>query len=477
MKSRIHCPFLVKITLFVSLLLPFQSVAHAAKPLEQFNEVFNLIETMHFGGLSSEKLRDAAIKGMVEALNDPYTAYYNPQEWEDLRKSFNQTFVGIGIRFVETSKGLQIQRIYQGSSAELAGLRPGDTIIKVDGKTAAGRPSSEVRSEIIGPEGTIVQLEILPYTGSQSRTIPVTRKSFQIPSVDFTRTDENMGYIKISSFSRDTAVEVTKALNSFMANRPVSAIILDVRNNPGGFLDAVESVSKQFINNGRLLYTIDRNGTKDSMDILDGKSIDVPTLMLVNKDSASASEIFAGALQDYERAILIGTQTFGKGSVQQLIPLSTGGGLRLTIEQYLTPLGQEVHNKGIKPHLVVNHPLQQVVVALKKAGTTSLRIQLEAYQTFINGIVLEDVVQVLRENGRTYVRSTALAALMDGKVEWNGRNSQITLQGMQKSGVFGLTNGLKLKDGSSYIEINGLTREFPAVKIQATEKTVLLELN
>jgi carboxyl-terminal processing protease len=355
-------------------------------------------------------------------------------------------------------------------------MRPGDTIVGVAGRSIAGKPLEEYAEELLGPEGTEVILDIVSTAGGIPKPVTITRKPFHIPTVEYVRMSGNIGYIRIASFSTDTAELVTDALALFRNGQPINGLIVDVRGNPGGYLDSVLEVSKQFIKEGRLLYTTDRNGTKESIDITNGYSINVPVTVLTDSNSASAAEVFAGAMQDYKKAVIVGSRTFGKGSVQQLIPLETGGGLRLTIEHYLTPMGHEVNQIGIRPDRLVAHPLQQTVVAMKAVGANSFRIRLGAYETEINRAIFETVVPIVRENGRTYVQSTALAALADGTVAWDGTKRQVFLQGLQRKGIFGINNGLLLKDGASYIALDAFTRVFTNVTVQSATDSVVLEM-
>ncbi len=471
-RLRVGCLHLLIVScLWVS----FTPVTHASSQLDKFNEIFTFIEQSHISGISAEQLFEAAISGILNTLDDPYTIYYNNNDWQNLQQMLEQSFVGIGIQFVETNQGLRIKRVYPGSSAHAAGLKPGEVITGVAGQPIAGKAAGEAINLIRGPENTEVKLDILKVNGTDSYKVTLIRRSFSVPTVEHVRLDDNIGYVVITSFSTDTPQHVADALATFQKGVPLRGLIVDLRGNPGGYLQSVLDVLKSFVTSGKVMQSIDRNGLKQVYEITGGQQVGVPTVVLVDENSASASEIFAGALQDYGLAQIIGTRTYGKGSVQQLIPLQTGGGLKITVEHYLTPKGNKVNGIGISPDVQVADSLKQVAIALNKLGTSQYQVELTDYGTKINQGLFDSIVPVIREQQRTYIQALPLASLMAGKATWNSKTRLLRFQAAQYSGAFGLSNGLILRDGKSYLAIDALTKEFPTLKVRTTADSIVLE--
>jgi carboxyl-terminal processing protease len=469
--------WLFSAVLVTTLAAPVTAAAAESTPVEQLNEVFSLIEQKHFSGTAAEELKDAAIAGMLRQLNDKYTVYYNDETWTELQNAFEQTYVGIGIQFVFTAEGMRIIQVYAGSAAETAGLKAGDVIVGVAGKAIGDYTSSGLEEQLLGPENSSVKLEVKSGTSGAKTSVTILRRPFHIPTVEAARMDGDIGYIRITSFSSDTADLVERALRTFRQGTPVQSLIVDVRGNPGGYLDAAEDVTKQFIESGVLLHTVNRSGIRTPIHLKNGSSVGVPVTLLVDGHSASASEVFAGALQDYGIAKLIGTRTYGKGSVQQLISLAAGGGLRITIEHYLTPDEYTVNGVGITPERVVARPLDQTFAAVRAAGAKQLRLDLTEHDVVVNGVAFDHYVAVERVNGRVHVPSLALAAALDGTAVWDGDARSVTLKGPNGTAVFDAASGLLLKDGSSYIDTAAFEKAFKNAKVKTTSTTVSLELN
>ncbi|TLS53220.1 PDZ domain-containing protein [Paenibacillus antri] len=461
--------------LTAALTLPLPAVAVAATPAEQLNEVFGYIEDLHVSGTSGEALRDAAIRGMLDELNDPYTAYYDEAMWKSLHDAYEQVMVGIGIQYAQTDEGLRILRVYADSAAEDAGLRAGDVVVGVGGKAVKSHPLEEITNDLLGPAGTEAKLDVLDGASRKKKTVVVTRRAFHIPSVTYELMDGGVGYIRIDSFSSDTAARFGDAMWTFANEPSLAAIVVDVRGNPGGYLDAARSVSSFFIEEGPLLHTIDRNGVEVALEIEGGGKVGLPVAVLVDGNSASASEVFAGAMQDYGVGTIVGAKTFGKGSVQQLIELQGGGGLKVTIEHYLTPKMNPVNGVGITPDAAATHPLDATVTALREVGIANVRAELRSYETVVNGATFGHVINVVREGGRVYVPSQALAALSGGDAKWDGATSAVTIDGGGRTAAFAAGSGLLLKDGTGYIDVGAFAKAFPNATAKSSRSTVVLE--
>lgn len=300
-------------------------------------------------------LMRGAISGMLAALGDEHTTYMDPNEWEAANTGLQGSFEGIGA-YVDTSGAtLTITNPMQGSPAERAGLKAGDQIVGVDGEDMTGVDPSVVRSKVVGPEGTDVTLTIKREGADATFDVTLTREKITVPSVEHKILDNNIAYLKINDFGATTGDEVKAALQDMMAQTP-KGLILDLRNDGGGYLSAAVEVGSQFIKEGDvILYEKHGDGKRDTyVSQGSGLALDIPMVVLVNKGTASASEVIAGALQDYGRAKLVGVQSYGKGSVQIWTPLSDDqGGVRVTIAKWLTPKDRSIHKLGLTPDVTV----------------------------------------------------------------------------------------------------------------------------
>ncbi len=300
------------------------------------------------------KLVQGAISGMMNALGDPHTGYSTPLETTDLNKFMQGAYDGIGA-YVDTKGAyLTITKPIPGYPAEKAGLQIGDQIIAVDGQDVTGMDPDLVRmTKVMGPAGTDVQLTIRRVGVDQPLKITITRAHIVIPSVTSKMLDHKIAYIQITEFGSDTATNFHDQLSQLMAQNP-SGIILDLRDNGGGYLDAGIAVASEFIDHGVIVTEKYGDGTKTPHDATPGGlATTIPMVVLVNGNTASASEIVSGAIQDDGRGKLVGVLTYGKGTVQNWLPLSDGGLARITIARWLTPSGRTIDKLGLTPDVVV----------------------------------------------------------------------------------------------------------------------------
>lgn len=300
------------------------------------------------------KLMEGAIRGMMEALGDEHSGYMDPQEYEDATTELAGSYAGIGAYVNTEGEFLTIIRPISGSPAEAAGLQPDDIILAVDGVDMTGVVPEAVRQKVLGPADTEVTLTIR--RGEQEPfDVTITRAVIVIASVESEMLDSKIGYVKISLFGENTARDLHDQLGNIMAQDP-AALIIDLRDNTGGYLDAAITVSSEFIPSGVIMYEQFGDGTKTPYEAISGGlAIDssLPLIVLVNGYSASASEIVAGAIQDTGRGKLLGEITYGKGSVQDWVPLSNDGGVRVTIARWLTPLERSIDKVGLTPDIEV----------------------------------------------------------------------------------------------------------------------------
>ena len=304
--------------------------------------------------VDNTKLVQGAISGMMDALGDPHSGYWTPQETTDAPMAMQGAYDGIGA-FVDTrGEYLTVTKTIPGYPAETAGLQTGDQIIAVDGQDVTGTDPDLVRmTKVMGPAGTDVHLTILRTGVDQPLEFTITRAHIVIPSVTSKMMDNNIAYIQVTVFGDTTTSDFHNQLSQLMAQNP-SGIILDLRDNGGGYLESGVSVASEFIDSGVILYEQSGDGNRtDYPAVPGGLATTIPLVVLVNGNTASASEIVSGAIQDDGRGQLVGVLTYGKGSVQNWIPLSDGGTARITIAKWLTPNGRTIDKIGLTPDVVV----------------------------------------------------------------------------------------------------------------------------
>ena len=299
-------------------------------------------------------LMRGAIRGMLESLGDEHTSYMDPQEFTDANAGLEGSYEGIGA-YVDTGGDfLTVTSPIPGSPAEKAGLKPGDEIIAIDGEDMTGINPELARRKVLGPAKTVVVLTIRREGMEEPFTVEITRDKINIASVESKMLENEIAYVKLNTFGDTTSRDLKNQLGDLMDQNP-NGLILDLRYNGGGYLQSAVEVTSQFISDGVVLYEQYGDGRKDSFDALPGGlALDIPMVILINKGSASASEIVAGALQDTGRAQLVGETSYGKGSVQNWIPLEDNqGAVRVTIAKWLTPEGRTIHKLGLAPDVAV----------------------------------------------------------------------------------------------------------------------------
>lgn len=309
----------------------------------------NVIDTYFYKeDVDKDAMVDGIFKGMVESLGDPYSEYYSKEELESLYQDSFGVYYGVGAYVsLDTTTGLaKVSGIIADSPAEKADLRAEDIIYKVDDVDVTGMSLQETVSLIKGDENTTVKLTLI--RDGKEIEKEVTRRKVESPTVNFKMLDDGMAYIQITEFDTVTVDQFTEAMAMARGN-DMKGLILDLRSNPGGNLSSVVSIAKQMLPKGLIVYTEDRDGNREEYSCDGSKELDVPMVVLVNGNSASASEILAGAIKDYGIGTLVGTTTFGKGIVQRPIELSDGSAVKLTISSYYTPNGINIHGIGIKP--------------------------------------------------------------------------------------------------------------------------------
>lgn len=322
---------------------------------DKIDEVSQYMNLYYYEEYNLDDIRTSMIKGIVSGLGDPYSVYYTPEEYQSLQESTSGNYYGIGAGLTQDKDTMEVSitKIYKGTPSEEAGLLKGDIIKTVAGTEATSMELSELVKMIRGEEGTTVTIEIYRPSTEENLTFEVERKDITLPSVESKMIDGEIGYIQISEFQTTTAEQFETQLSE-LEQKGMQGLIVDVRGNPGGLLSSVTTILDRLLPEGVLVSTKDKNGYEDSISS-DANCVNYPIVVLVDENSASASEIFAGAIKDYEYGTIVGTKTFGKGIVQSIFPLSNGDAIKITTSKYYTPNGNYIHGVGIEPDVEIEY--------------------------------------------------------------------------------------------------------------------------
>lgn len=319
----------------------------------KLNAIDSVLESFYFGDVDDETAKDNIYKAYLSSYGDKYTMYYTADEYKALKESTNGKFYGIGaVCQLSGEGGVLLVDVYDNGAGYQAGLRSGDRVVNVDGRDITGMELSSAVALIKGDKGTSVTLEVI--RGTERLTFSAVRDAVEAKTVSYTLLDNNIGYLSISQFEEVTT-EQFKAAVEDLQSQGMKGLVIDIRNNPGGLLDTVVGMLKYMLPDGLIVYTEDKQGNRKEYKGQDNDEFNLPLAVIVNGNSASASEIFAGAIQDYGKGTIIGTQTYGKGIVQTVKPLTDGSAIKFTIAKYFTPKGQDIHGKGVTPDMVVEY--------------------------------------------------------------------------------------------------------------------------
>lgn len=378
--------------------------------LRTFTDVFNQARINYVEDVDDKTLLDAAIRGMLLEL-DPHSAFLPAKELGELNDAARGRYSGIGIEVRVRDDKLVINAIINDSPADLAGINPGDVITSIDDNPIAGRYLPDAMDDLLGKPGTEVKLIVLPDEGEE-RELTITRQYIVLPTLSFQLLEESYGYFKITQFHRESAIHLEEALESIRSDGiELKVLVLDLRDNPGGVLQPAVAMADGFLDEGVIVSTRGRNSTMQmEFSAQPGQWLPgTPVMLLVDRRTASASEVFAGALQDHSRAVIVGERTFGKGSVQSVLPLRNGDGIKLTTARYYTPTGKSIQAAGIEPDVVIEWAVDtdsdtdqtreadlegHLVRETKPDDTTS-----DEATSLLAGFPLEEVLNVLREAG------------------------------------------------------------------------------
>lgn len=361
-KARWTKGFVVVVTLV--LLIFTGGVQHGTTAIEDtyeklkvFTEILSLVQSNYVDEVNSKELIYGAVKGMLETL-DPHTSFMPPDAFREMQVETQGSFGGLGIEITVKDRMLTVVAPIEGTPADRAGIHAGDRVVKIEGQLTKDMTLMDAVRRLRGPKGSKVTISILREGQHEPFDVTLVREVIEVKSVRQKELGDGIYYVRIASFQERTAKDLERALEEAQKSGN-NALILDLRNDPGGLLNQAVAVSDMFLEKGQLIvYTRGRQKDQDLRFTTEHAAgfTTLPMVVLVNGGSASASEIVAGALQDWKRAVILGTKTFGKGSVQTVIPLSDGSGLRLTTAKYFTPKGRSIHGSGIVPDIVVEVP-------------------------------------------------------------------------------------------------------------------------
>ena len=325
------------------------------QPVEsKIEQLAKVIDLLYYEDVDKDDLVEGLYKGLLEGVGDPYTAYYTPEEYKELMISATSSLSGIGVVMQQNPDTMQVtvNYVYEGSPAEKAGILAGDMIVQAEDAVASSMELSDFATHVRGAEGTTVHLKLYRM-GTGYLDVAVKRAIMDVPTLKGEMLDDGIGYITIAEFGNKTAEEFADAVKELEA-QGMTSMIVDLRDNPGGMVDSVTELLDQILPKGVIVWTEDKYGEKKEYTS-DAACLDYPMAVLINGNSASSSEIFAGAIRDYKYGTLIGTKTFGKGIVQGIRRLADGSAIKLTTSRYFTPSGQNIHEEGIKPDIELEY--------------------------------------------------------------------------------------------------------------------------
>jgi len=435
------------------------AVSRFQKQYDLIQEVFEYVEYYHIKDVDPDKLTQGAIDGMLNTLEDPYTTYFTDEEYNDFIEGIDNSFTGIGIYVDNQDKYIVVQSTIKDSPAEAAGIEAGDLIIKVDGVDIVGKKVEEAVNLIKGQEGTKVNLTIK--RGDQLLNKQVVRAKIQLPLVEAEMLTDDIGYLKLYTFSNSSAAEFKTELKN-LENQGMEQLILDLRGNPGGYLNSALDISKNFIANGPIVFTKDKYQQEEELGINNGTDWNKPMVVLIDEGTASASEILAGALRDYDKATIVGSNSFGKGTVQTLIDLESGGYLKLTINEYFTPNKSKINGIGIKPDIEIAEEDEQLEAAIAHLSDASM------YKPKLG----TDWIKV---NGKDYVALKELSAYFNGSIKYNTITKTINITiGNDKLEYKSNSAGIIIRNGKSYIDIGKIEQSFKNLSVNQGKENITI---
>jgi carboxyl-terminal processing protease len=341
--------------------------------LQLFTEVLSIVQSQYVDEVPPKDLIYNAIKGTLRGL-DPPSSFLDPEMYKEMLVETSGSFGGLGIEITLRADVLTVVAPIDGTPAYRAGIQPGDRILKIEGLSTKNMQLTDAVKRMRGKPGSQITITIVREGWTEAKDFLITREQIRAQSVTSNQLETGIEYIRLRQFQEQTANDLATALEKYSKDGKIQGLVLDLRNNPGGLLTSAVEVTEKFLEPGKLVVYTEGRVRNQNMRLSSNAKhayTEFPIVVLVNQGSASASEIVAGALQDWGRAIVLGTQSFGKGSVQTIIPLSDGSGLRLTTAKYFTPKGRSIHGKGITPDIVVDGPKTTAVAVGGESATAT----------------------------------------------------------------------------------------------------------
>ena len=369
------------ITIFLLNLFSFPLVSSSEnniyEKIDLFGEVLEKINKEYVDEINQSESMDSAINGLLQSL-DPYSAYMSPETFNEMQTETSGKFGGLGIEVSMESGVVKVISPIDDTPASKAGIKAGDYIVKINEIQVQGKSLSEAVDLMRGPVGSAIELTVRRRGERKALTFKIVREIIQIQSVKADLLEKNIGYLRLTSFNENSDTQIKKQIKELEENKNVKAYILDLRNNPGGLLSQAIKIADFFLDNGEIVSTKSRKASENRKwfakkgDLTDGKAI----IVLINYGSASASEIVAGALKDHKRAILLGENSYGKGSVQSIIPLKNDGAIRLTIAKYYLPSGKSISEVGVSPDIEIEEETEEFRIKTETDNQLNYAIKL-----------------------------------------------------------------------------------------------------
>ena len=380
--SRLKSVLIVMVVMFISFFKTAnsQNVDKLYEKIDLFSEVLEKIQDQYVEEVDQSEVMDAAINGVLQSL-DPYSAYMNPEIFEEMQTETSGEFGGLGMEVSMEAGVVKVIAPIDDTPASKAGVKAGDYIIKINDEQVQGKTLMEAVSLMRGPIGSSIEITIRRKDLKKAKKIKIIREIIQIKSVRAKLISNQIGYLRLTAFNDNSSNQLKKEISNLKKNKQLIGYILDLRNNPGGLLSQAVKISDFFLNDGEIVSTKGRRNKESRKsfaekyhegDIIKGK----PLIVLINAGSASASEIVAGALQDHKRAILLGETTFGKGSVQSIIPLKNKGAIRLTVSKYYLPSGKSISEIGVSPDIKIEEEGEDFVINTESDNQLNYAINL-----------------------------------------------------------------------------------------------------
>ena len=371
-----------KLSLFISVLIFSIQISYASendiyKKIDLFGEVLEKINKEYVDEIDQSKSMDSAINGLLQSL-DPYSSYMSPEIFKEMQTETSGEFGGLGIEVSMESGVVKVISPIDDTPASRAGIKAGDFIVKINDNQVQGKSLSEAVDLMRGPVGSSIELTVRRRGEKKALTFNIVREIIQIKSVKAELIEKNIGYLRLTSFNENSAKQIKEEIKKFEDRKNVKAYILDLRNNPGGLLSQAITISNFFLDSGEIVSTKSRKSSENRKwfakqgDLTNGKTL----VVLINYGSASASEIVAGALKDHKRAILLGENSYGKGSVQSIMPLKNDGAIRLTVAKYYLPSGKSISEVGVSPDIEINEETDDFRIKSKTDNQLNYAIKL-----------------------------------------------------------------------------------------------------